>query len=274
MATVLQRRGDPGDLLRAIEEWERVLELDSGSPRSEILDALMLALDSTQNTPRSVWLSQKIAKFDTTDQVKERAKRTLLRRAAAKMEGGSRSAVKNAIKLFEAAGDSENAAVASSLAARQEKIENLGVATFFTAIGLAIVLGLLPVSARLADLQILLCAVAGVTILWGDRSQRDGNLSIRHAGLLGIPIGMVIGEVVLFLINDMIVVGWLTVLAAGIAGNWNAPKFVMDIEGDPLKPTEPAKGILLRLLDSFIKKLLQLRDRLAQRAMRKAELKG
>ncbi len=116
LATTLQRRNQPGDLLAAIEAWERVLELDAGSPRAELLDALMLALDITEDTTRTEWLFRKIDKLDTTNQVRDRAIRNIRQRAADKMVMGSRQAVGNAARLYERLGDTEAAASRQAIA--------------------------------------------------------------------------------------------------------------------------------------------------------------
>jgi tetratricopeptide (TPR) repeat protein len=264
LATALQRRGKPGDLLAAIEGWERVLELDATAPRVELLDTLLLALEKTQKTARIVWLFQKIANADNKGQAKDRAVRIIQERASGRMSIGSRLAVSSAAELFDLIKDTENSNIAKDLQKRQKRLNNISVLTYLCSVGAAVGLAFVPISAQLGNLSIFLCALGALGMSWDTRFQIDGRLSLRKIDFLALALGVIGGEIVWRLSGSLFWGGFTAMIAANVVAAVSTPTFPMVPDEDLLAPVKVSGGPLFSIMDFAARKTSQIRDRLAK----------
>lgn len=274
LATALARRGKPGDLLAAIEAWERVLESDAAAPRTELLEVLLRAVETTQKTSRLVGLFQKIQSTDNTGQFTERAARIIRERAAAKMSNGRMRAVRDAAELFDVIGDSENGKDARTVHSRMEKTENLSMLTFFCAIGVAIGLGYLPlpealsaiVTPPLSHFRIFLCAFAGTCLFWEEQFHVSQRFLHYRNGLLGLAAGLVGGELARYLSGSVGAGAGAAWFVAFVVVASAAPALpALPPDDDLLAPPAASGGLMFQTLDFVVRNATEIRDRLAKR---------
>jgi tetratricopeptide (TPR) repeat protein len=271
LATVFQKRGSPGDLLAAIEAWERVLEIDPAAPRAELLDALLLALEKTQNGARITSLFQKITNLDTTSGVtRERAVRNVVERAAAKMAIGGKIAIARAIELYTLVGEQVEARRASELLRKLSRFENIAPLVFLVSVALATVWGFIPGLPQLGDVRLLLCSLAGISATWEACIQKDPTVTLKKLGLLFLILGLIAGEFV-WRLTDSLGWGGVVSLFVAVSNSATAPTLPTDSDEDLLLAKEPGGGSLFRWAGRVVTLATRIRDGLATSS---AEQKG
>jgi tetratricopeptide (TPR) repeat protein len=211
LADSFRMRRKPGDLEKAIEAYERVLDLDPTSPRTTLLESLTEYLEANKTDMQNARnLFTRIQELDPQGPFRERARRALERMSAVRMTYGSFRYLKEAIELFRLLGNRLGEAEAREKFRRSDRIANWAIPFFFLFLGLALNITALA-KFPLPPIFRVGCAdlVATIFVIYC-ACENDGVVKLRRLNLHGLVAGFLSGFAVLHFWNKL---GWAWAVA-------------------------------------------------------------
>jgi hypothetical protein len=254
LADSYRARKKSGDLERAIEAYERVLDLDPTSPRTALLECLGQSLEAAKTDVQKIRKRfARIQELDPQGPFGERARRTVGMMADIRLKYGRRTYSQEAIELYDLLGDASGAALAREKFRLSDRITNWTLPFMF----LFAILALNATAALKFPLPpIYLIGFADLAATFFTvfaTCETDGKVKLRRLNLPGLFGGFVAGFAILQYLHSPV---WARILAfvfsliAGIAadpGSDRPAELMAPQQADSKSLRETLAGVLDRL---------------------------
>ena len=267
LASALHKRGTRRDRRDAIEAWERVLELDPESPKTDLLDTLLSDLESAGDieTIRARFSRIKQLDLDGTNfahldgMIHARARREVEQRATAQLATGSKDAVRRAIAFYDLLEDNTQLRRAREILARQEKLNNICVGGSLALLAASAAWGFISFLPAFQEVRLLIFGASGTLFSWAIVYEKEFKITFFNSGALFFVAAVGVGEWIIHAGGPFFAAGFVAWFGS-ILNMLVSPTIASD---GPRSDTgddggEAGSTGLVQLLDLIINRLTQL----------------